>query len=233
MMSHLKRILPGKLASALLASTVLVAFPLSAQDQGHAHHEPASGHEGQHGDDHAAHRALMESSEKKGAEHLGSLNIPDVDLVDQDGNPIHFRSDLVEGKVVAMNFIFTTCTTICPPMGAHFGQLQKQLGDRLGKDMFLISVSVDPLTDTPERLKAWGKIFGAEPGWTLVTGKKPEVDKLLKSLQVFTPDFRDHSPIVLIGDARQGNWTRAYGLAPPEQLAELLEKAASEKGDAP
>ena len=88
------------------------------------------------------------------------MSIPDLSLLDQQGRKIHFYSDLVKGKTVAINFIFTTCTTICPPLAATFAKTQKLLGDRLGKDVYLISVSVDPVTDTPERLRAWGKVWG-------------------------------------------------------------------------
>ncbi|NIT75739.1 MAG: SCO family protein, partial [Thermoplasmata archaeon] len=72
-------------------------------------------------------------------------------------------------------------------------------------------------------LKAWAEKFGRQPGWTLVTGSKPEVDKLLKALKVFTPDKNDHSPIVLVGDEGRDEWTRAYGLAPPAKLAEAIQ----------
>ncbi|HVF45623.1 MAG TPA: SCO family protein, partial [Pyrinomonadaceae bacterium] len=110
------------------------------------------------------------------------MNIPDVELLDQDGRKVRFYSDLVKGKVVAINFIFTTCTTICPPLGATFARVQRELGERAGRDVQLISISVDPATDTPERLKAWGQKFKAGGGWTLVTGAKPQVDELLRAL---------------------------------------------------
>jgi protein SCO1/2 len=152
---------------------------------------------------------------------------PDVPLVDQDGRAVHFYSDLVRGKRVAINFVFTTCTTICPPMGANFQQLQTLLGARAGADVRLLSVSIDPLTDTPERLKAWGARFHAGPGWTLVTGPKAEVDRLLKAMGVFTSDPSSHAPLLLLGDDATGRWTRAYGLAPPAKIVQLLDGLAS------
>ncbi len=124
-------------------------------------------------------------------------------------------SDLVKGKVVAVNFIFTTCTTICPPLGATFARVQKELGARAGRDVRLISVSVDPATDTPERLKVWGAKFHAGEGWTFVTGAKPQVDELLRALGAATAGPADHSPTVLVGNDATGQWTRAYGLARP------------------
>jgi protein SCO1/2 len=157
-------------------------------------------------------------------------SIPDVELTDQDGRPVHVYSDLIRGKRVAMNFVFTTCTTICPPMGANFERLQKAVAARAGgpnaRDVRLISVSVDPQTDTPERLKAWGAKFHAGPGWTLLTGRQEDVEHLLKSLGVFTPDRADHSPLVVLGDDAAGRWTRAYGLASPEKMLEILDGLA-------
>jgi len=151
-------------------------------------------------------------------------SIPDVSLLDQDGKPVHFYSDLVRGKVVMMSFIFTSCTTVCPPLGATFAKVQKLLGDR---DVRLISVSVDPVNDTPERLKAWAQKFGGGPGWTLVTGDKDNVTKLLKGLGVYTANAAEHSPLVLVGNDAQNRWTRAYGLAPPAKLVELIDGMAS------
>ncbi len=156
---------------------------------------------------------------------------PDVPLVDQDGRPLLFYADLVRGRRVAMNFVFTTCTTICLPMGANFERLQALLGTRVGSEVRLISVSIDPLTDTPQRLKAWGAKFHAGPGWSLLTGRKEDVDRLLKTLGVFTADRADHAPIALLGDDATGRWTRAYGLDPPAKMIKLLDGLAAPASD--
>ena len=148
--------------------------------------------------------------------------IPDADLVNQDGQRVRFRSDLVKGKIVAVNFIFTSCKAICPPMSANFAKLQERLGDRLGNGVELISVSVDPQTDTPQRLHAWRESFGGGRGWTLLTGKKQDVDLLLKELEVFSADKNSHSPFILVGDEAAGKWTRVHGLTAPERLAEMI-----------
>src|SRR5678815_2101680 len=89
----------------------------------------------------------------------------DVELIDQDGQKVRFYSDILKNKIVAINTFFTTCTNICPPMNRNFEKMQDALGDRLGKDVFLISISVDPETDTPTRLKEYGRRFHARPGW--------------------------------------------------------------------
>ncbi len=150
------------------------------------------------------------------------MNIPDVELLDQNGRKIHFYTDLVKGQTVVINFIFTTCTTICPPLGATFARLQKELGDKVGRDVRFISISVDPATDTPERLKAWGAKFHAGEGWTFVTGNKPQVDELLYALGASFARREDHSPTVLIGNDAHGTWTRTYGLANTSQLVQLI-----------
>lgn len=156
------------------------------------------------------------------AVETSKMNIPDIELLDQNGRKIHFYSDLVKGHTVAINFIFTTCTTICPPLGATFARVQKELGDRVGRDVRLISITVDPATDTPERLKAWGAKFHAGDGWTFVTGDKPQVDELLRALGASSARREDHSPTVLIGNDLKGTWTRTYGLAQVGQLVQII-----------
>jgi protein SCO1 len=149
--------------------------------------------------------------------------IPDVELIDQDGKSVHLYTDLVKGRVAALSFIFTTCTTICPLIGANLGRLQTELGPALGKEIALISVSVDPVTDTPERMKAWGAQFGAKPGWSLLTGAKETVDELLKTVGLYTADIQSHSPFLLLVNDRSGDWTRVNALeTPPARIAEIL-----------
>lgn len=152
--------------------------------------------------------------------------IPDTPVVDQNGKRLNFYTDLVKGRVVAINFIFTTCTTICPPLGATFAKVGALGGARFGTDFQLISISVDPATDTPQRLKAWSERFDAKPGWTLVTGQKADIDNLLKALGGFSASVRDHSPTVLVINDGQGVMTRAYGLAPPAKLLSVIDAAA-------
>lgn len=155
--------------------------------------------------------------------------VPDVEVLDQDGNHLHFYSDLIKGKTVAINFIFTTCTTICPPLAATFAQVQKEMGDRVGRDVHLISISVDPVTDTPERLKAWGAKFKAGAGWTFVTGDKQEIDKLLNALGASVARREDHSPTVIVGNDSKDVWTRTYGLARTSQMMGLILKVIEGK----
>lgn len=157
--------------------------------------------------------------------------LPDVEVLDQNGNELHFYSDLIKGKTVAINFIFTNCTTICPPLAATFARVQKEMGDKVGRDVHFISISVDPVTDTPERLKAWGAKFKAGAGWTFVTGDKQEIGKLLSALGASVARREDHSPTVIIGNDTQGVWKRTYGLAKVSQMTGLILKVMAGKID--
>lgn len=159
------------------------------------------------------------------------MMIPDVEVLDQEGNALHFYTDLIKDKTVAINFIFTNCTTICPPLAATFARLQKEMGNRVGTDVHLISISVDPVTDTPERLKAWGAKFKAGPGWTFVTGEKQEMDKLLNALGAAVSRREDHTPAMIIGNDSKGVWTRTYGLAKINQIMSVIENVKAGKVD--
>lgn len=162
------------------------------------------------------------------ADSFSSARIPDVRVYDQNGARINFYADLVKGKTVAINFIFTTCTTICPPLTATFRRVQREL-KASGVEAQMISISVDPATDTPERLRDFAAKFGAEPGWTFVTGDKREIDSLLRAFGVAVADKNDHTPMILIGNDAANVWTRAYGLSSPVSLMEIIAAAAGRK----
>jgi protein SCO1/2 len=145
-------------------------------------------------------------------------NVPDVEVVTQEGKTVHFYSDLVKGRVVAVNFIFTNCSTICPASGAMFANLQKQ-GSR---GVHFISVSIDPTVDTPKKLDAWSRRFRTEPGWTLVTGKQSAIDQIVKAFGATTARPQDHNPLTIIGSDTTHVWTRLYGLPGAERVNALV-----------
>ena len=157
-----------------------------------------------------------------------AVRIPDVTVQDQNGKSLNFYSDLVKGKVVAINFVFTTCTTICPPLTATFRRVQQQLAQQSSSAQ-LISVSVDPAVDTPERLRDFAAKFKAEPGWAFVTGNTSDINSLLQQLGVSVTNKNDHTPMILIGNDEAGYWTRAYGLSSPTSLVKLITEAANRK----
>jgi cytochrome oxidase Cu insertion factor (SCO1/SenC/PrrC family) len=159
---------------------------------------------------------------------FSSSRIPDVKVYDQNGNRLNFYSDLIKNKTVAINFIFTTCTTICPPLTATFRRVQQELGNA-ALNVQLISISVDPATDTPERMCDFAAKFKAGPGWTFVTGEKTEIESLLQALGASVGNKNDHTPMILVGNDMSGYWTRTYGLSPPTTLVKLITEAANHK----
>lgn len=187
--------------SACLASACLILFAVSANGQ-----TPA-----------AKPVAQQERTADK-------FVIPDANVVDQDGKKFKFYSDLVKGKKVIINFAYTSCNGICPTTGGHFAKLQRALGEKVGKDIHMITITTDPETDTPERLKTWSKRFNPTPGWTFITGSVDEVTRLL---QVFTGDGVStgyHVPsICVVNDTRKSQeWT--YGLSPIEDLLRAVDR---------
>ncbi len=157
----------------------------------------------------------------------------DVNLVDQDGRTLRFYSDLLKGKTVIVNAFFTTCTGVCPPMNRNLEMVQNALGDRLGRDVFIVSISVDPVTDTPERLKDYAKRFHAKSGWTFVTGQKENVERALYKLGSYVANKDEHTTIIIIGNERTGLWKKAFGLAKSDELLRLVNGVADDKGQPP
>jgi protein SCO1/2 len=158
-----------------------------------------------------------------------AAGIADVTVRDQDGRELRFNRDLVQGRVVAINFVFTGCSAVCPLMGANFASVQQLLGERAPQTS-LISVSIDPLNDTPAQLREWRDKFSTKPGWTLVTGRKHDMDRLLQSLGAAAPDPGAHAPFILIVDGLHGGpWLRMDGLAEPAKVVAALRQRTGKK----
>lgn len=154
----------------------------------------------------------------------------DVELINQDGQPMRLYSDLLDGKTVVINTFFTTCTGACPATSRTLKKVQDWLGDRLGKDVFLISISVDPEHDTPPRIKEFGAQFGAKPGWIFLTGAKANVDLALAKLGSFVEKRDDHVNLLFIGNEKTGLWKKAFSLAPAEELIPIVQSVVEDKG---
>jgi protein SCO1/2 len=154
----------------------------------------------------------------------------DVELVNQDGERVRFYSDLLKNRVVVINTFFTTCTSACPPLNRNLEKVQEAFKDRIGKDLFIISISVDPETDTPARLKEYAAKFHAVPGRLFITGKKENVDFALHKLGQYVEDKNEHSTIVIIGNERTGLWKKAFGLAQADELVAIVRSVLDDKG---
>jgi len=160
------------------------------------------------------------------SDSFSSAKIPDTQVVDQNGKQLNFYSDLIKGRTVAINFIFTTCTGICPSLTATFHRVEENAATR-GVKVSLVSVSVDPTVDTPERLHEYAEKFKAGPNWTFVTGDKARIDAVLQALGVAVADKNDHTPMFLIGNDPSDYWTRVFGLSSPIRIVDIIEGAAS------
>lgn len=156
----------------------------------------------------------------------GANYFPNVPLTTQDGKTVHFYDDLVKGKIVAINLIYTTCKYACPLETARLAQVQKVLGDRMGRDVFFYSITIDPEHDTPEVLKEYAQRFHAGPGWTFLTGKPADIELISKKIGLYSePDPTNpdgHTPNLLVGNETTGQWMRNSGLDNPQFLATTI-----------
>jgi protein SCO1/2 len=156
----------------------------------------------------------------------GKDYFPNVPLTTQDGVTVHFYDDLIKGKIVAIDLIYTHCVDSCPLETARLAQVQKMLGDRVGKDIFFYSISIDPDNDTPAELKAYAEKYHAGPGWLFLTGKKEDVELISKKIGLYSapnPRNRDgHTPALLLGNEATGQWMRNAALDNPRFLAIMI-----------
>jgi len=156
----------------------------------------------------------------------GANYFPNVVLTTQDGVKVHFYDDVLKGKSVVIDLIYTHCVDSCPLETARLVQVQKILGDRVGKDIFFYSISIDPMQDTPKVLKAYAQKYHVGPGWTFLTGKKSDIDLISKKLGLYSepdPNDRDgHTPSVLIGNEPGGQWLRNSATDNPQFMANMI-----------
>jgi protein SCO1 len=153
----------------------------------------------------------------------------DVVLVNQNGEKLRFYSDLLQGKVVIINSFFATCAGSCLPMTRNLEKLQQSLGARMGEDVHILSISVDPTVDTPASLKAYAKKLNAGPGWHFLTGDKQSIDFALQKIGHFVDNKESHLNIFIIGNERTGLWKKAFGLAKPEELMKVVESVLNDQ----
>ena len=157
-----------------------------------------------------------------------SLSVPDIEVVNQDSQHMRFNSQVVEGRIAIVTGFFTTCSSMCPITQEKLSQVAKLLGPRLGKDVVIVSLSVDAENDTPARMKDWAEKFHIGRGWTLLSGNRTEVDTLLKSLGLFVELRQRHQSALMIGSAATG-WVRVSSWMASEKLAKLAETMSSAK----
>jgi protein SCO1/2 len=159
------------------------------------------------------------------------VELQDIELVDQDGGRVKFKSDVIGDRAAVVIPFYTTCTTAFPILIFIFTRLQDMLGERLGREVVLVSVTVDPRTDIPVRLKAFAKKQRARPGWVFLSGDRNSLGQVLWGVGVlFSSNLEEHNhiPITMVGSS-WGEWRRFHGFPTPEQLMGQVEEALAAK----
>jgi protein SCO1/2 len=152
--------------------------------------------------------------------------IPNVPLLTHEGKSVNFYDDLIKDKIVLINFMYVRCGDICPGMTANLRRVQDEFGDRMGRDVFMYSVSLDQ--DTPEMLKGYAELFSVKPGWTFLTGKKANIELLREHLgykfsdPILDNDKSQHLGVVKFGIESLERWGMAPALSAPKYLAEYV-----------
>lgn len=160
----------------------------------------------------------------------GQEYFTDVVLVNQHGEDMRLYSDVLKGNVVVINSFFATCEDTCPVINGKLAAFQERLGDRLGSEILLISITIDPITDTPGRLKAYAEKFNARSGWLFLSGQKENVDHALSKFGLYVDDKNAHKSIVLVGNEPTGLWKKAFGLGKTEELFKVVESVLNDNG---
>jgi protein SCO1/2 len=156
----------------------------------------------------------------------GADYFPNVTLTTHEGTKVRFYDDLIKGRIVAIDLIYTTCQYACPLETARMVQVQRVLGDRVGRDIFFYSITIDPDHDTPAVLKEYAEKYHVGPGWLFLTGKASDIELISKKLGLYTekdasnPD--GHTPTLLVGNQTTGQWMRNSALDNPKFLARTI-----------
>ena len=171
------------------------------------------GKQGHHGEAAQKSKAVQKvKAARKGGSRWGANYFPNVSLITHDGKSVRFFDDLIKDKVVVINFIYTNCEDSCPLETAQLVKVQQILGDRVGKEVFMYSITIDPARDTPEVLKQYMEKFQVKPGWEFLTGKEEDIILLRKKLGLYRPEIlgssTDHNISLIIGNQSTGQWMK-------------------------
>src|SRR5690242_10455188 len=154
----------------------------------------------------------------------GADYFPNIPLVNQDGKTLRFYDDMVKDKVVMINFMYATCHDACPLETAKLRQVQEALGDRVGKDVFMYSISITPEHDTPAVLKEYAAKFKVRPGWQFLTGKEADITLLRKKLGLYDDGeaLNEHTMNLIVGNESTGQWKQRSTFDNPRVLARVV-----------
>lgn len=155
-----------------------------------------------------------------------SYVVPDVLLVNENGKKVHLKSFLVSNEPVMVEFIYGTCTTICPILSAGFASLQRKLGTD-SRHVRLVSITIDPENDTPKVMHEYLARYHAKPGWDFLSGSRADIDRVMRAFAAYVPDKMYHFPLTLIRYPKSGTWVRINGLMSSSELMAEYEAARS------
>lgn len=178
-------------------------------------------------DPHAAHRRAMQQTITTDETRI---TLPNVTLRDAYGRPFALKPSSFDGKIVVVNFIFTRCTSICPALTSVMSAVQRGLGPRLGRDVVLLSISVDPGNDTTKDMRAYAERVGASVHWRWLTGNSGDIARVLRAFGLSAGKPGDHPPLVLVGDPARNRWTRWVGVPTPATIVDTARKMADTAG---
>jgi protein SCO1 len=159
---------------------------------------------------------------------------PNPVLVTQDGKEVRFYDDLVRGRVVMVNFAYTRCIGSCPRSTAQLMKVQRLLGERFGRDVFLLTLSLDPENDTPDAMRRYAAAHGGRPGWVWLTGHPEDIDAIRRFVgftdrdPALDADRTRHTTLLLLGNDRTGRWSSVPALIRPQQIIDALLRVAGE-----
>jgi protein SCO1/2 len=162
------------------------------------------------------------------ADGPSAARFPNVTLTTHEGTEIRFYQDLIKGKIVLINFMYATCTNSCPTFTANLVRVQRLFGNRIGRDVFMYSISLDPEHDTPEVLSQYVKNYSVQPGWTFLTGSTTDITTLRRRLglrdldPVIDADKSQHIGVVLYGDERFDRWAACPALSEPREIVKYV-----------
>lgn len=162
--------------------------------------------------------------------HWRADYFPNVVLTDQDGVRVRFYDDLIKDRVVAINFVYTDCPDVCPLDTAQLRRVQTMLGDRVGRDIFMYSISINPQRDTPETLRHYMHMYDIGPGWRFLTGSADDVALLQRRLGIAVGDpndLREHDTSLILGNETTGQWIKRSPFDNPQILVNLLGETLS------
>lgn len=138
----------------------------------------------------------------------GQNYFPNLPVVTQDGKTLKFYDDVIKGKQVVVSFIYTTCPDVCPLTTARLAMVKDQLGEAMGRDVFFVSMTVDPETDTQPRMKAFADAFNTGPGWLFLTGKPEDIRAINRRLGNNSEVLSEHRYEIILGNDVTGDWQR-------------------------